>query len=226
MQMEVRFDGHQAIDHIVAVASPALRAGWDGKNERVAFIIEQKDGMMAVGFWPRIDAPAAMRRLADGATRIDLSVALRAAASTVEEPPPSNGYLQCLLFGWQGCAMLEIHPDDLDRSSAGIRPDDYIESILAARDPDHAAKLLGDIERALADAGAAPLDELRRLRELVGRRWHEPAALALAIGKAHAETTPYLATPAGQRARSALNALMQANADRGGPLNAPRSGSA
>src|SRR5437868_7130577 len=93
-------EGRVALDMLLAQASPELIASWDGGTDRVAYVIESGEHA-GVGFLDRGVAVALMQRRADAERALDVQVALRAHAATLEEGGAPDG-VQCLVLGWGG----------------------------------------------------------------------------------------------------------------------------
>lgn len=203
-------EGRVALDMLLAQASPELIATWDGGTDRVAYVIESGEHA-GVGFLDRCVAVALMQRRADIEHALDVQVALRAHAATLEEGAAPKG-VQCLVLGWGGVALVEINPEDLAHRDSAPPGVDIVALIDTCADQRGALALLDEARRGIGDGEGA--SEIDHVAETALEQWGDTQSIEGAVIAAIVASERHLATPAGQKARSILNALLQATGDR------------
>ncbi len=106
-----------ALNAIIQACRMALAREWNGKNDRVALIVQKGAAVnptnMAgtIGFASRENAIAQLRKLAEVPGPFSAE-ALREMATELEQGPPERK-VPCVVVGWNGSAIVELEPDDL-----------------------------------------------------------------------------------------------------------------
>lgn len=202
--------GRVALDVLLQQASPELIAAWDGTSERVAYVVEEGPSAK-VGFLDRHEAATMLDARADDERRFDIQICLRAHAATLREGAKRE--VQCVVLGWGGVALVEIEPDDLrPLSELAPRGVENLGALIdACANRVQAVELLARARQDLADDR---LDELAEAQRTALEKWSDTDAIERAVVAAITASERHLATAAGQRARTILNALLQATRDR------------
>lgn len=200
------------IETIVANASGALAAQWDGTRERVGCILEQAGGA-AVGFLTRAEAIARLEHFADEAKQIEVQVNLRVQASSLAEAAPL-GKIQCLVMGWGGIALVAIPTSELRRARTDVAPDRILAQLLEACGRQSTAHGLVAAARATFAIGAPETSrQLGQIEAAIDAEWDDTAKIATKIAEALVGLRRHMG-PDADRARTLLNALAQATSDR------------
>lgn len=199
---------------IVNAALPELLKRWDGRTERVVFLVEWNETTFAGGFWERGHAARTLEKLLRAVEAVGATAASKryGDANQLAEilgelrREPCAGHVQFLILGWGRCVFYEVEKGRV-REAVGGRPSlvgsELSPFVADCMNAEGAGRLVRDARAALEASGVSTV-ALRHLEETIASRWGEPGAMSASIARAHAELAACVAM---DEARQALELL-------------------